>query len=255
VIRGNPWGLDSGAANDDWAYVIFDWDNHFGALMLSLDAAALGYSALVQVVKARTREGFVPNTAASVNKARHSQPPVGSRVLLQMWRKRRERWIVELLYDDLLDWNNWFDAQRRLKPLGIGCLGSAEGSCAPPTPTHAHPRPTLAHPRPTHAHPRPTLAHPRPTHAHPRPTHDPSTTHPRAHTRPHAPTHAPARAHPRARTRPPTRPHVPTHAQQPIPPPPAAAPLATANSMQRAHAPRHYSVPVACCPQHAGRAF
>lgn len=36
VIRGNPWGLDKKPANDDWAYVIFDWDNHFGAYMLSL---------------------------------------------------------------------------------------------------------------------------------------------------------------------------------------------------------------------------
>jgi hypothetical protein len=30
VIRGNPWGLDKGVVNNDWPYVIFDWDNHFG---------------------------------------------------------------------------------------------------------------------------------------------------------------------------------------------------------------------------------
>ena len=48
VIRGNPWGLDKGVVNDDWPYVIFDWDNHFGAYMLSLDAKELGYSALMQ---------------------------------------------------------------------------------------------------------------------------------------------------------------------------------------------------------------
>ena len=52
VIRGNPWGLDHDTANDDWAYVIFDWDNHFGSYMLSLDAKELGYSALIQVVQA-----------------------------------------------------------------------------------------------------------------------------------------------------------------------------------------------------------
>ena len=114
--------------------------------MLSLDAKELGYSALIQVVKAKTGEGFVPNTAASVNKvpcmrahtaqlrrtfcagagedngidhsknglrflwviifsrshdlhphpelltalcaqARHSQPPVGSKVLREMHKK------------------------------------------------------------------------------------------------------------------------------------------------------------------------
>lgn len=73
--------------------------------MLSLDAKEQGYSALIQVVKAKTGEGFVPNTAASVNKARHSQPPVGSKILLEMFKKYNESWIVELLFDDLYDWN------------------------------------------------------------------------------------------------------------------------------------------------------
>ena len=34
---------------------------------------------------------------------------------------------MELLFDDLLDWNNWFHDNRRLAPLNITCLGSAEG--------------------------------------------------------------------------------------------------------------------------------
>ena len=59
VIRGDPWHLDAGVLNDDWAYVIFDWDNHFGAYMLSLDAKELGYSALIQVVKSRTGKGIL----------------------------------------------------------------------------------------------------------------------------------------------------------------------------------------------------
>ena len=127
VIRGNPWGLDKAATSDDWDYVLFDWDNHFGAYMLSLDAKELGYSALITVLKAKTAQGFVANTAAGVNKALHSQPPVGGKVLLEMFRKYNETWIVELLFDDLLDWNNWFVAERSLAPLNITCLGSAEG--------------------------------------------------------------------------------------------------------------------------------
>lgn len=39
--------------------------------------------------------------AASVNKARHSQPPVGSKILLEIFRKYGEQWLVELLFDDL----------------------------------------------------------------------------------------------------------------------------------------------------------
>ena len=37
-------------------------------------------------------------------------------------------WIIDLLFDDLLDWNTWFHEQRRLPPLNLGCLGSQEGS-------------------------------------------------------------------------------------------------------------------------------
>lgn len=127
VIRGNPWGLDKDITNHDWAYVMFDWDNHFGAYMLSLDAKELGYSAIIQVIKAKTAQGFVSNVATSTNKQRHSQPPVGSKILHEMFLKYNETWIVELLFDDLFDWNNWFVATRTLSPLNITCLGSIEG--------------------------------------------------------------------------------------------------------------------------------
>ena len=70
---------------------IFDWDNTFAAYMLSLDAKALAYSALIQLVKARTAGGFVPNTAASTNKANHSQPPIASKVLLEMYLKYKDK--------------------------------------------------------------------------------------------------------------------------------------------------------------------
>jgi len=69
----------------------------------------------------------VPNTASSVNKAKHSQPPVGSKILLEMYEKYGDLWLVELLFDDLYDWNQWFHQERRLPPLNITCLGSAEG--------------------------------------------------------------------------------------------------------------------------------
>ena len=41
--------------------------------------------------------------------------------------KYKEAWIVELLFDDLVDWNSWFVKARSLAPLGIICLGSEEG--------------------------------------------------------------------------------------------------------------------------------
>ena len=69
----------------------------FRRYMLSLDAKELGYSALIQVIKAKTGKGFVPNVANSVNKERHSQPPVGSKVLFEMFKKYKEVILLQLL--------------------------------------------------------------------------------------------------------------------------------------------------------------
>jgi len=44
-----------------------------------------------------------------------------------MYEKYGDLWLVELLFDDLYDWNQWFHQERRLPPLNITCLGSAEG--------------------------------------------------------------------------------------------------------------------------------
>ena len=127
VIRGNPWGLDKHTATHDWVSVMFVWDNILGAYMLSLDARALGYSSLIQVVKGKSALGFLSNVNAAANKQAHSQPPLAGKVLLEMYQKYGDTWLVELLFDDLLDWSNWFNATRRLAPLDIICLGSAEG--------------------------------------------------------------------------------------------------------------------------------
>ena len=130
VIRGNPWTWDEGAANDDWPYVLFDWDTHFAAYMLSLDAKALSYSVLIQVVKAKTAKGFVPNGAAPTRKSTHSQPPVGSKVLLELYRRYGDAWLVRLLFDDLLDWSNWWLTNRKLAPLNLTALGGDDMQAA-----------------------------------------------------------------------------------------------------------------------------
>ena len=43
-----------------------------------------------------------------------------------MFLKHNDSWVIELLFDDLLDWNNWFHEQRRLAPLNITCLGGPD---------------------------------------------------------------------------------------------------------------------------------
>ena len=132
VIRGNPWGWDTATVDDDWAYVLFDWDTHFASYMLSLDAdaKAIGYSILIQIVKAKSARGFVPNGWAPTRKSTHSQPPVGAKVLHEMYTRYRDLWLVELLYDDLKDWSDWFEAERRLAPLNLTALGGDDMQAA-----------------------------------------------------------------------------------------------------------------------------
>ena len=43
-----------------------------------------------------------------------TEPPVGSKTLHDLYKKYQDKWIVELLFDDLLDWSNWQAAQSLL---------------------------------------------------------------------------------------------------------------------------------------------
>lgn len=106
IIRGNPFSLDQNVVNADWDYVVFNWDNAFAALMLGFDSAPLGYSALIQVVKSKSSRGYVPNWATPAHKRSWSEPPIAGRVLLELFKKYNDTWVVELLFDDLYDWNS-----------------------------------------------------------------------------------------------------------------------------------------------------
>ena len=46
-------------------------------------------------------------------------------VLLEIYKKHRDAWVVELLINDLIDWHNWFATYRILAPKGLVCLGSS----------------------------------------------------------------------------------------------------------------------------------
>ena len=58
-------------------------------------------------LQAKHNAGFVPNWAGGGCKSQASEPVVGSRVLLDLYRRFGDVWLVELLFDDLLDWHNW----------------------------------------------------------------------------------------------------------------------------------------------------
>eukprot|EP00039_Didymoeca_costata_P002667 m.61818 g.61818 ORF g.61818 m.61818 type:complete len:831 (-) comp11450_c0_seq2:48-2540(-) len=121
------WNFVKDPINDDWSYVIFDWDNIFASYMSSLDDRAknISYSNFIQVIRSRTAKGFVPNFSAGGTKSiDRTEPPIGAYVLLEIYNKFKDKWLVELLFDDLVAWNDWFLRERTLGPLGLVSLGS-----------------------------------------------------------------------------------------------------------------------------------
>jgi hypothetical protein len=119
------WDFVKGAHGSDWGYVIFDWDNIFATYMTSLSSKEIAYSNFIQVIRSKTAMGFVPNYSAGGTKSiDRTEPPIGAKVMLELYNKFKDLWLVDLLYDDLLAWNNWFVSERMLGPLGIVSLGS-----------------------------------------------------------------------------------------------------------------------------------
>ncbi|MDR0451393.1 MAG: hypothetical protein LBH26_09035 [Treponema sp.] len=106
-------------------YVLFDWDSYFSALMAGMEDRGLAYANAIAITREKTEAGFIPNFGAADNyKSRdRSQPPVGSHVVRELYRRYREAWFVEQLFDDLLAWNRWW-ADRRMLKNGQLCWGS-----------------------------------------------------------------------------------------------------------------------------------
>jgi hypothetical protein len=122
---GFSW-IDIGPTTNDWRYIQFGWDNIFA----SYTAGVLGYkdaaySNLIGIIKAKSFDGFVPNHADGGSIASHSEPANGGKVLLELFERFHDSWIVEVLIDDLIDWNDWQWRQRRV-------VGPAGSRCASP---------------------------------------------------------------------------------------------------------------------------
>jgi putative isomerase len=112
--------------NDNFGgqYVLFDWDTFFGAWMAGLESKELAYANAVEMIKHITPGGFIPNFAGSYgNKSfDRSQPPVGSRVVYELYKIYGDKWLLELVFDDLLTWNRWWETNRDNN--GLLCWGS-----------------------------------------------------------------------------------------------------------------------------------
>jgi hypothetical protein len=119
------WNVGWSNNKDLGGFVLFCWDTYFASMMLSLDSRELAYVNAVEITRGITEEGFVPNFYTENNyKSRdRSQPPVGSLAAWTIYEKYREKWFLELLYNDLLRWNRWWDKARQTD--GLLCWGSS----------------------------------------------------------------------------------------------------------------------------------
>jgi putative isomerase len=104
--------------NINWGgYVLFCWDTYFGAYLAAFDNKELAYSNAIEVTKEKTENGFVGNFASDceIKSRDRSQPPVGSITVKEIYRKYRDKWFLEEVYDDLLVWNKWWEEHRQIE--------------------------------------------------------------------------------------------------------------------------------------------
>ena len=118
------WSSEWFASSDFGGFTLFCWDAYFASLMFSVGDKDLAYANAVEMTKALTETGFVPNCYYSngFRSRDRSQPPVGSMAVWVLYRRYREKWLLELLYQELLSWNRWWNRHRQDK--GLLCLGS-----------------------------------------------------------------------------------------------------------------------------------
>jgi len=110
--------------NVGWeGWVLFEWDTYFAAYMFSLDNKEHAYANAIAITNEITENGFVPNCgSARMTSEDRSQPPVGSFVVKEIYRKYQEKWFLYEVFDELLRWNRWWADNRDLG--GYLCWGS-----------------------------------------------------------------------------------------------------------------------------------
>jgi hypothetical protein len=104
--------------NHGWGgFVLFDWDTYFASYMCSLFNKDLAYANAVEITKAISRQGFIPNYQAPFGNYSwdRSEPPVGSVLILDIYKRYNEKWFLEEVYDELLTWNRWWSTRRDVK--------------------------------------------------------------------------------------------------------------------------------------------
>ena len=115
--------------NRDWnvnrgGYSFFGWDNFCLGYLASLSRQDLAYSTILEHLSERTEYGFVPNCSQGNGRMTwdRSQPPIGSVLTREVYKKYPEDWFLEAAFPALYEWNRWWVDKRMDDKLL--CLGS-----------------------------------------------------------------------------------------------------------------------------------
>ncbi len=105
-------------------YVLFDWDTYLSGMMAGFDNKALAYANVIEVTKTVDDWGMVPNyvSAFGLGSPDRSQPPVGSMAISSLYKKYKDKWLLDMTYDRLLKWNRWWPKHRDTN--GLLCWGT-----------------------------------------------------------------------------------------------------------------------------------
>jgi len=109
------WNIGSGG------YILFGWDNFFMSYASALFSKELAYANFIEHMRSLTKDGFIPNVEEANGKVSwdRSQPPVGTLVLREIFKRYGDRWLLEASFDDLLAWNRWW-ARKRMNGRLLG---------------------------------------------------------------------------------------------------------------------------------------
>ena len=105
---GRLWNREYGGV------ALFGWDNFFLGYLASLEGRDLALAGIVEHLRGRTPEGFLPNDNRGNGSKSwdRSQPPVGGIMVREVYRRFPERWFLEAAFDPLLAWNRWWPEAR-----------------------------------------------------------------------------------------------------------------------------------------------
>ena len=116
TIVGRNWSREWGG------YVQHAWDMFFNALVYAEIDKDYACNSVVEIMREMTDDGFIPNCAAANGFVTldRSQPPVGSLIVYEIFKRHNDLWFLEAVFDGLYRWNTWYFENRQVKPGVLG---------------------------------------------------------------------------------------------------------------------------------------